>query len=159
MAATRGTASGGRARLIRELRDAVRAHSTAVVLFHASVAERFGLGPTDIKTVELLHRLGPLTAGELVERTGLASSSVTALIDRLEGHGLIRRARDSSDRRRVVVDLVPQAAGEIAAQFGRVTRAADELWKAYSDEQLVLILDFLRRVTTLLGGNASGSVR
>lgn len=150
MRATRGRATGRRARLVQELRDAVRAHSTAAVLFHAAVAERFGLGPTDIKAVELLHRLGPLSAGELVERTGLASSSVTALIDRLVDQGLTRRVRDSGDRRRVVVELVPHAVGEVAAQFGGVTRTADGLWQAYSDQELELILDFLRRTTELL---------
>ena len=150
MRATRGKATGRRVRLVQELRDAVRAHSTAAVLFHTAVAERFGLGPTDIKAVELLHRLGPLTAGELVERTGLASSSVTALIDRLVDHGLTRRVRDSGDRRRVVVELVPHAAGEVAAQFGGVTRRADGLWEVYSDQELELILGFLRRATELL---------
>jgi hypothetical protein len=49
-----------------------------------------------------------------------------------------------------VVELVPHAAGEVAAQFGGVTRAADGLWEAYSDRELELILGFLRRATELL---------
>jgi DNA-binding MarR family transcriptional regulator len=147
---SRRSSAGARAQLIRELREAIRQHSTMAVLFHASVAERFGLGPTDIKALELIHHTGPLTAGDLVERTGLSSSAVTSLIDRLEERGFTRRVRDEDDRRRVIVEIVPERARHVAAPFGGVAAAADELWEAYSLEQLQLIVDFLRRTTAFL---------
>jgi DNA-binding transcriptional ArsR family regulator len=85
---SRKAVSGSRrTQLIAALSEAARAHSTATVLFHTAMAEQFGLSPTESKTMDLLERFGPLTAGELVERTGLASPSVTALIDRLESKG------------------------------------------------------------------------
>ena len=64
---------------------AVRRNSTAAVLFHGAVAEKFRLATTDMKTMEVLDRLGPLTAGELAEQTGLARTSVTALARFLDG--------------------------------------------------------------------------
>ena len=143
-------AGGRRAELIAAVRQAARAHSTAAVLFHAAVAEQFGLTPTDAKTVELLDRFGPLTAGELVERTGLASPSVTALIDRLEARGFVRRVRDEGDRRRVIVELVPEGARGITERFGHFKASVDELWEPYTVEQLEVILDFLRRSADLM---------
>src|SRR5262249_37287290 len=62
-------------------------------MFHGAVAARFRLTATDLKTLDILQRQGTRSAGELAAHTGLATPSVTALIDRLEAKGLIRRVR------------------------------------------------------------------
>lgn len=62
----------------------MRRLATRTVLFHQAAAQSLGLFPTDLKSADLLNELGPLTAGELSEKTGLSSGAVTALIDRLE---------------------------------------------------------------------------
>ena len=139
--------SGRRAQLIEALNRAGREHSTATVLFHSAMAERFGLSPTDYKALEVLARLGPLTAGQLVEHTGLASASVTALIDRLEQKGFVRRAHDTEDRRRVIVELIPEGVARIAEAFAPFVRSLDELWAPYTAEQLEVIRDFFVRST------------
>jgi DNA-binding MarR family transcriptional regulator len=141
--------AGRRAQLLEELARAGREQSTASILFHSTMAEHFGLSPTDYKALEVLARLGPLTAGQLVEHTGLASASVTALIDRLEQKGFARRARDTKDRRRVIVETVPEGVARIAEAFAAShhTRALDELWAPYTTEQLEVIRNFLVRDT------------
>src|SRR5262249_13000681 len=88
---SRASAPAQQGELIEELMAAGRAMSTATVMFHAAVAENVGLSSTEDKAVELLDRFGPLTAGELVEHSGLTSASVTALIDRLERKGFAKR--------------------------------------------------------------------
>jgi hypothetical protein len=59
----------------RELMDALtlaaRESSAATVLFHTAIAEQAGLAPSDTKTMDILDRSGPVTAGELATRTGL----------------------------------------------------------------------------------------
>ncbi len=150
-----------RAQVIEALNRAGREHSTATVLFHSAIAERFGLSPTDSKTLEVLERLGPLTAGQLVEHTGLASASVTALIDRLEQKGFVRRVRDPADRRRVIVELVPEGVAQLAEAFVPFTRSLDELWAPYTVEQLELLRDLFVRSTERLRAETArlGSAR
>jgi DNA-binding MarR family transcriptional regulator len=131
--------------VVEELNEASRAHSTATVLFHAAMAEQFGLSSTDSKAMDVVARFGPLTAGELVERTGLASPSVTALIDRLEAKGLVRRVRDTEDRRRVIVELVPEGIAPMARRFDDLKTDVQELWAPYTLHELEVILDFLKR--------------
>src|SRR5690606_41380764 len=99
--------------------------STATVLFHAAVADRLGLGPTDMKCYSILRQEGPLTAGELAERTALTTGAITGVIDRLERANLIRRARDPHDRRRVVLELLhdPERERAIAALYAPTGRA------------------------------------
>src|SRR5258708_39644560 len=48
------------------------------------------------------------TIRTLAERLALKHHSVVELIDRLEAHGYVRRTRGHSDRRRVLVSLLPR---------------------------------------------------
>src|SRR5882724_12413742 len=95
-----------RKRNLAELARVGREHSDATVLFHATVASRLGLHPTDYKALGILERLGAMSAGDLARHSGLATASVTNLIDRLEEKGFARRVRDAKDRRRVLVETV-----------------------------------------------------
>ena len=130
---------------IETVTKAARRNSTAAVLFHGAVAEKFGLATTDMKTMEVLDRLGPLTAGELAEQTGLARTSVTALIDRLERRRFVRRVRDKRDRRRVIVEIDPRNAARLGSVYDSLGDAATKLFATYSDAQLGVIADFLER--------------
>lgn len=51
-----------------------------------NVAASLGLYNNDFLSIDILHERGPITAGELSKLTGLATGSVTALIDRLENN-------------------------------------------------------------------------
>src|SRR4029453_5139408 len=71
-----------RAELLDRLMTAGRAQSAATGLCHSTVAALQGLSATEEKALDLLDRFGPMTAGELAERSGLAPPSVTGLINR-----------------------------------------------------------------------------
>lgn len=134
---------GSRQRLLAALDRAGREHRSASAGYHSAIGARLGLGPSDERALDLLERLGPLTAGELVTHSGLAPASVTGLIDRLERRGFVRRVRHVRDRRRVIVEVArPRSseAGPLAREFGR---ALEELYANYNEEQLATILDFI----------------
>jgi DNA-binding MarR family transcriptional regulator len=83
-------------------------HAAAIA---AEIASHSGLHPTDVNALRLLDTAaeGPLPVNTLGARLGLSSGAVTAVVDRLEAHGLAERVRDSTDRRRVLVGLGPAA--------------------------------------------------
>jgi len=143
-----------------ELRAAVikasAENSSMAVFFHAAIADQVGLGPTDEKTLFLLRGLGPLTAGEIAQHTGLTTASVTNLIDRLERKGFVRRERDSADRRRVIVRPEPARLAELDRLFGAIQASFAAVLDSYSDEQLATILDFLTRATEYSRGILAG---
>ncbi len=93
-------------------------------IFGQTVAIRFGLSESDIDALELLIDTGAATAGKLSEVMGLTSGAVTRVIDRLEQAGYVRRVTDPADRRRVVVEVVPEqvATIESTARFARASR-------------------------------------
>ncbi len=134
-----------REHLIEAVVQASRRSSTLAVFFHTRMAEHVGLGATEEKTLGLLGRFGPLTAGEIATHTGLTTPSVTGLIDRLESKGMVQRVRDPHDRRRVIVEPNQERLAELERLFSSVQETFRELLEIYSDEQLATIADFLTR--------------
>lgn len=86
---------------------------------------------------------GPLSAGQLSDRSGLSPAAMTALIDRLERKGYVRRTRDAADRRRVFVELTDRSREVGCALYGPLLSEGRELLGGYTAEQLTLMRDFL----------------
>jgi DNA-binding MarR family transcriptional regulator len=123
--------------------------------FGQTVAIRFGLSESDIETLEALIDVGASTAGRLSELTGLTSGAVTRVIDRLEQAGFVRRVPDPADRRRVIVEAIPEKVAAVQATLNRVGSAsADEIGR-YTDAQLTLITDFLTRMEQITRDEAT----
>jgi DNA-binding MarR family transcriptional regulator len=137
--------SSNRRHKIEELLRETRLMSSFDSLFSHAVGERVGMHQTDIETMDLLNTLGPMTAGELAARAGLTSGATTRLIDRLERAGYVRRRHDPADRRRVIVEPVLENLGEVARLFEPLAEGMTRLWSTYSDEELDVIIDFVRR--------------
>lgn len=132
-----------RGTLTAQLMAAGRAHSTAAVMFHAAVAEHLGLSPTEEKTVELLQRLGPMTAGELARHSGLAANTATYLLDRLQDKGFVRRKPHPDDGRKVIVEVNTDRLAGGAELFADFLAGLETLCAGYSEEQLSTIVHFL----------------
>jgi DNA-binding MarR family transcriptional regulator len=139
--------SAVRAELLARLHTAGRESSTAAVMFHASLAALQGLSATETKAIDVLDRQGPLTAGELAARTGLAPPSVTGLINRLERKGFARRIEDPEDRRRVRVEPCPTGMAKLTPLFADFGTQIDALYAEFTDDQLQTILHFMTEVT------------
>ena len=67
------------------------------------IADRFGVNPTDLTCLELLAGEAAMSPTRLAELSGLTTGAVTGVLDRLERAGIVRRAPDRDDRRRVAV--------------------------------------------------------
>lgn len=61
------------------------------------------------KILDALWQEDALAAGELGQRTGLANSTLTGMLDRMEAAGLIERSRSERDRRVVAIRLTARA--------------------------------------------------
>ena len=135
-----------RADLLTALNDEFRQLTTATILFHQAIADRLGMNVTDHKCADILLRAGPITAGELAQRTGLTTGAITGVIDRLEKAGFVRRVRDPGDRRRVIVEPLPRRMEqEIGPLFESIARTMAELCAHYSTQELAVIREFIAR--------------
>jgi DNA-binding MarR family transcriptional regulator len=128
---------------------ALRRSSAAGVLHSQAVAKRIGINSSDLECLDLILMGGPATAGEIGRRTGLTSGAVTGLIDRLQRLGLVRRAADPADRRKVLVEAVPEGVAKIGGFFTPMAERMEALLSRYSEAELALIAGFTEEASTL----------
>ncbi|MEU5678671.1 MULTISPECIES: MarR family winged helix-turn-helix transcriptional regulator [Streptomyces] len=128
----------------------LRAVTVNFDLLGAEFAARNGLHPTDVRA--LIHLLDaardgtPATPGWLGRQLRLNSAGTTALVDRLERLGLVRRERDGADRRRVLLE-VEQKATELGwAFFGPVIDKVVATAEGFEADELETVRRFLASV-------------
>lgn len=141
---------GSRSSALAALNSEVRGWQADQELFDSVVAELAGLNRTDWRCLDILGTRGSMTAGQLADAAHLTTGAVTGVLDHLEAAGLVRRVRDSVDRRRVIIETTDEVARRAAPVYGPLI---DENVKALSDfdaDQLELITDFIRRQRGLL---------
>ena len=121
-------------------------------------AERHAIGRTDVRAMVAImaaaRRGEALTAGALGRAVDLSSASVTALVDRLERAGHVRRVRDPQDRRRVVLEMSESAMAAGGQFFGGLQRDLVAAMADYSDDELAVVRRFLEQVTDVVAGHA-----
>ena len=143
-------ASTPRSDLIAALLTQGREMSARIILFHQTLAARFELNATDHKCLDLARHETDVTPGRLAEITGLTTGAITAAMDRLERAGFVRRERDASDRRKVIVRMLPAAMQKLAPHFAEFGRAMGAIHEDYSVAELELLHDYQARCIAVL---------
>jgi DNA-binding MarR family transcriptional regulator len=132
----------------------LRAITVELDLFGAEFARVHDLHPTDVRALIALLEADradvPATPGWLAARLGLDASSVTALVDRLERLGHVRRSRDVTDRRRVQLQLQDQAHALGWAFFGPLIGEALTAARSLTETELETVQEFLRRMVDVV---------
>ncbi len=83
---------------------------------------------------------------ELSEKTGLAKTTLTSMLDRLEASGHIKREFDSSDRRKVKIKLT-EAADKMKSQYDEVSMRMSEIfYEGFNDDEIIAFEDCLTRI-------------
>lgn len=144
MSSERSTSGKRRGEILSELGNEIRTSQNRTERFDTAFCELLGINRTDNTALDVLERAGRMTAGELARELRLTSGAVTALIDRLEGAGYLRRVPDPSDRRRVLVELTPLTLDLTELIYGPIAHDYQQMARRYSVAQLELILDFMR---------------
>jgi DNA-binding MarR family transcriptional regulator len=135
---------------VAQVTAALRGLAVSVDRLDEVAARIFGLNRTDLRALEILSRFGRLAPTELAGELGFTTGGVTTVLDRLETTGYVRREKDKSDRRRLVVkvtDLTRQREQEV---FGEImVRLTAELVKNHSIAEVIAITGFLERTAEL----------
>jgi DNA-binding MarR family transcriptional regulator len=97
-------------RLDRQLCFALYGAANRVTRLYRPMLEALGLTYPQYLAMLVLWEASPRTVGALGEALDLESSTLTPLLKRLEAQGLVARARDPEDERRVVVTLTEAGA-------------------------------------------------
>src|SRR6266498_4542348 len=136
-----------RRRLTTAIKESLRELSIQLSLLNHHVGAHVDLRDVDLDCLELINRHGPLSPSALARRAGLHPATMTGILDRLERSGWVARDRDPSDRRAVIVRALRDRNTELFRLYSGMNTSMDQLCAGYSDDQLELLADFLRRTT------------
>ena len=114
-----------------------------------SATSLLGINRTDGRCLDIIDQHGTLTAGRLAQESGLTTGAVTAVVDRLEKAGFVRRVRDPGDRRKVMIELTDLTREVSALIYGNVTELGRALVGRMSTEKLMVVIGFLEASTRL----------
>lgn len=128
-----------------EIQQAFMRLNAVLHTLSSSVSTDTKLTLSEIVASEHLRMDGPLTPKELSRRVRMGSGAITALIDRLEARGFVKRIPHPSDRRSLLVHYLQQEAKTIARPLALQEHLAQRI-DALSDEQKAVVLSFLEGV-------------
>lgn len=117
----------------------------------AGVARRFDLSHAALNALAVIEgEGGPIASGEVGARMHITSGSVTALLDNLERKGYVKRLVDAGDRRRVMVDVTPEAQPVLDEMLPSVQELSRLLMGGLGAQRQQALLDTLGEVRTAL---------
>lgn len=83
---------------------------------------------------------------ELSKKTGLAKTTLTSMLDRMEAANLIARKFDAKDRRQIRIILTNEAKA-LSDKYEEVSeKMTDVYYAGFSQEEIVLLENTLKRV-------------
>mgnify|MGYP006267563125 CR=1 FL=1 len=115
-----------------------------------SLAKASGLSTSQHLVLQLLFKKGPLTAGAIAREISLSQATVTALVDKLEGKGFLKRSRDTADRRRSIVTLTPEGAAILDQSPAILQERFETRFHMLQDWEQAFIIAALERVAAIL---------
>jgi DNA-binding MarR family transcriptional regulator len=106
-------------------------------------ARDLGLSLIELNTLTFaVERLG-ITPKDLAYELGLTTGSVTALADRLEVAGLLRRDRHSCDRRSVVLNVTAEGSAAVTSVVSRFSEPVVAMMTRTNDTKLAHFAELL----------------
>lgn len=112
------------------------------------IATRAGINMVDMQCLSLLTLEGPSTPSHIAATMAIGKGgAVTAMIDRLEKAGYLRRTRDPHDRRKVLVEAILDGPPfqRLFELFQPAAAAFTDVLAGYTDEQIELLVDYTER--------------
>ena len=140
-------AKRARRRRIAAAKQSLRELRIELAVLNHRVGSKIEIKDIDLDCLDMIVRHGPISPTALARRVGVHLATMTGILARLESGGWIVRDRVENDRRAVLVHGVPDKQRDIVHLYSGMNSALDEILDSYSDDQIDLVVDFLRRCT------------
>jgi len=100
--------------LVRDIIYQIRRLMQAGELYTKELNKKYQVSAPQLNCLLALYENGPLPPSQIAKHNMVKSSTVTGIIDRLEQKGLVKRRRNSPDRRIIIIELTDN--GKMLAQ-------------------------------------------
>jgi DNA-binding MarR family transcriptional regulator len=128
--------------LLRAVQEAGSSYGARFMLVHQAVAERLGLNIIDLRCLRLAQEAAEPTAGQLATITGLTTGTITGVLDRLEKAHFVRRERDTEDRRKVMVKVLPGGVQKVEKIMAPLSEEMNKAMQDFTEDELKAVVKF-----------------
>jgi DNA-binding MarR family transcriptional regulator len=126
---------------------------------HSHLLQReFGVTGPQLSTLRVIHRLQPVSAGDLARAAHIGYATLTGILDRLEAHGHVTRKRDPADRRTAVLKMTRSGERLLASAPSLLQTRLHEELQRMSEVERKPLLDALLKVSGLMEAEPSADL-
>jgi DNA-binding MarR family transcriptional regulator len=125
----------------------------------AAAASLLGVTTTDVLALQHLARAGTITPGALSDRLQLTSGGTTAVVQRLERHGLVTSGPHPDDGRSTLLRLSPAAEHRVARAYAPLVQEVDAIVDGLAPGERAVVEGFLARVAEVTEASADAILR
>jgi DNA-binding MarR family transcriptional regulator len=129
---------------------ALRRILRATELSARQLASQTGLTPSQLIVLQIVAADGKSLPSTVARHAHLSQATVTSLVDKLVRADLVRRRRDTEDRRRIWIELTDAGLSRIAASPDLLQDRFQTSFDALQDWEQAMIVTALERVSAML---------
>jgi DNA-binding MarR family transcriptional regulator len=112
-----------------------------------SAVEPFGLRSKDFIVLTAIDSMGPQSQQQLARTHGIDRTTMVSVVDGLERHGLVQRARNPDDRRKYAIGLTTEGQALLRHKLGpAMLNALDTFLAPFTPDERELFNKFLWRL-------------
>jgi len=98
------------------------------------------------RVLSIINKIGGITQRELMDIVGVRAGSLSELLGKLEGKGLIKRFRNEQDKRNVDIILTESGKASLKQMQGRHDSSVSDLFTNLSGEEKSQLLALLEKL-------------
>ncbi|MBN2217322.1 MAG: MarR family transcriptional regulator [Pirellulales bacterium] len=133
---------------------ALRRITRAIDLHSRLLLKTCGLTVPQLAALRAIERCQPTTVGALAREIHLGQATVTGILSRLEGRGLVVRTRGSRDRRSVHVELTEAGAALLHETHSPLHERFHRELARIEEWERTMILATLQRIAAMMDAEA-----
>jgi len=114
------------------------------------LASQTGLTTSQFIILQIVARESKVLPSAVAKSAGLTQATVTSLVDKLERHGLVKRRRDTEDRRRIWVEATAAGRKALADSPDLLQDRFQVAFLKLAEWEQAMIIAALERVSAML---------
>lgn len=130
---------------------ALRRILRATEIYGRELAQAAGLTAVQFRVLQVVSEHTDCTAKDISRQMGIAQATVTSLVDKLVGQGMVLRQKSETDRRQTYIVMTDQGRDAVAAAPDALQQRFARRFEALSDWEQSMLVASLERVAAMLG--------
>jgi DNA-binding MarR family transcriptional regulator len=129
---------------------ALRRILRATEMYARDLAREAGLTAVQLRVLQIVAEKGRATPTDLSQRMGVTMATVSALIKKLEGKGLLTRHRSTTDRRQMDLEITDEGLSKVQVAPDALQQRYVKQFESLEEWEQAMIVAVLERVASML---------